>query len=268
MIGSVYKPHEEILYTLRNINKVNIVACSGCSNWSLQAGPKGLAYMTGVLKKAGKTIHYSRVIISCCLETAANIEIAKHFKHKMDGVEALVTICCTAGTKGINNARPGVPVIPTCDTFGSGPILRRGDKKLHTKPTRDDDRDLCLRSPKMFCADGHCVLSYTAGICPVTECPKEKKYGPCKEAPKGKNKRQCIVYPTQGCAWRIIEYEVTKRGLHLDTLKEAQKLHQDKNYKRLPNTIVPHKPESIAFTSRTVLKVFKPFTYPSYHWLD
>ena len=267
MIASVYKPTEELLYTLRDIEKVDIIACSGCSNWSVVAGPKGLEYITGVLQKAGKKINYSKVILSCCLETVSKMDVQRYFKPHASDIEALVAVTCTAGVKGVNNAQPGVPVIPACDTLGSGPILARGDKKLPIEKRRTDDTDLVFRCPKTICSDGHCVLSYTAGICPVTECPKELKYGPCDEAPENAAGR-CVVYPEQGCAWRIIEREVERLGGSLKTLKEAESLHKADNYQRLPMALKPHKPWSIELMSRFVRQAFRPWTYRSYHWLD
>jgi hypothetical protein len=267
MIASVYKPVEEWLYTLRDIETIDIIACSGCSNWSVVAGPRGLEYVRGILEEAGKTINYSRVILSCCLESVSRSEVEKHFQPHAADIEALVAVCCSAGIKGINNTRPGVPVIPLCDTLGSGPILARGDKRLPLSDRRMQDENLALRCPKTICGDGHCVLSYTAGICPVTECPRELKYGPCQEAPEGRE-RKCAVYPWQSCAWRIIDEEVGRLGGSLETLREAERMHKADNYNRVPLALVDHGPSTIKLTSRIVRQLFRPWTYPSYHWLD
>jgi hypothetical protein len=267
MIASVYKPVEELLYTLKDIEKVDLAACSGCSNWSLVAGPRGLEHVKGVLEEAGKRINCSRIILSCCLETVCRMDMEKYFNPHASEVDAIVAVCCSAGVKGLNIAKPGVPVIPACDTLGSGPILARGDKKLPTVKKRADDTDLALRCPRTICADGHCVLSYTAGICPITECPKELKYGPCDEAFEEPG-RKCVVYPEQGCAWDIINKEVERLVGSLDTLKKAECLHLSDDYQRMPLVIKEHTPRTIELSSRIVRQIFRRWTYPSYHWLD
>ncbi len=105
---------------------------------------------------------------------------------------------------------PMVPVVAVLDTLGTGSITRLDN--------------LVTRSLCTSC--GHCVITYTGGICPLSECPAKEKYGPCEKAPK--NGMQCAVNPYQNCVWK----EIAKRG-NLTALKELCQIHKAEEGKRL-----------------------------------
>jgi hypothetical protein len=74
---------------------------------------------------------------------------------------------------------------------------------------------------------GHCVIAYTGGICPLSECPAESKYGPCNKAPE--NGLQCAIVPEQNCIWKEIE-----KTADLATLEELSYIHKSEENKILP----------------------------------
>ena len=71
---------------------------------------------------------------------------------------------------------------------------------------------------------GECVLDISAGICPITLCPKGLLNGPCGGMDKGK----CEVDKDRDCAWVLIYNELEKKN-KLDTLKKVQ---QPKDFKK------------------------------------
>ena len=64
---------------------------------------------------------------------------------------------------------------------------------------------------------GECVLDVTAGICPVTLCPKGLMNGPCG----GMNKGKCEVDKEKDCAWVLIYKELEKNN-KLASLREIR----------------------------------------------
>jgi hypothetical protein len=74
---------------------------------------------------------------------------------------------------------------------------------------------------------GHCVIAYTGGICPLSECSAESKYGPCNKAPE--NGLQCAIVPEQNCMWKEIE-----KTTDLATLEELSHIHKSEENKILP----------------------------------
>jgi len=225
MIKAVYKTHEEIAYTLRNIERIAMIACTACGYVNNVAGPEGLAYMRSVLESYGKEVVFAKAVLSCCWEALLRNEIEKNIRPIAGDIEALVVISCMGGVKAANLCHPGVPVIAACDSLGSNPQLPRGDTRT----------DPALKCAVTVCEDGHCVLTYTAGICPVSECPRQCKYGPCDDAPMQSGVSNCIEDPGLRCVWSIIEEEAAKRGRDISALREVERIHKSHEYQRFPS---------------------------------
>ena len=59
---------------------------------------------------------------------------------------------------------------------------------------------------------GDCLLTYTAGICPVARCAKSLYNGPCGGSKEG----HCEIDTKVPCAWSLIFYRLKKQNkLHL-----------------------------------------------------
>jgi hypothetical protein len=111
-----------------------------------------------------------------------------------------------------DNNRLNHPVIPANDTiFGA---VMDGAGNFYEKCS--------------MCAE--CVLAATAGICPVTLCPKGLLNGPCGGMDKGK----CEVDKEKDCAWVLIYKELEKQG-KLDKIKQ---IYRDRDYRK---SLKPHK---------------------------
>jgi hypothetical protein len=138
-------------------------------------------------------------------------------------IDALVVVSCPGGVKSANLCNPGVPVIAACDSLGSNPQFPRGDTRT----------GLVLSPSATICTDGYCVLSYTAGICPVSECPRKTRYGPCPDFPDNSD-RWCVIDPERSCVWKVIGEEVARRGENLEILEDVERMHNVEDYQRLP----------------------------------
>jgi len=224
MIKAVYKTHDELAYTLRDLKKVALIACTACAYVNNVGGPEGVAYVKSVLESYGKDVVFSKAVLSCCWEALMRGEIENRIKPIAKDIDALVVVSCMGGVKAANLCHPGVPVIAACDSLGSNPQLPRGDTRT----------DPAVKTATTICRDGHCVLTYTAGICPVSECPRQTRYGPCDDAPDNDGSSRCTSDPERECVWVTIAEEVAKRGDDLSRLREVERMHRAGDYERLP----------------------------------
>jgi hypothetical protein len=87
-----------------------------------------------------------------------------------------------------------------------------------------------------MCDDGHCVITYTAGICPVAECPLESRYGFCEKPPEA-GSRKCTQDPGIDCVWVDIREEAEKRGVDIEVLEELKQIHEDETLRRMPSLV-------------------------------
>ncbi len=136
-----------------------------------------------------------------------------HLRPVRSKCDALVMLSCAGGIKTAFLCNPGIPVVAALDSIGSGMVTRQNNPVALSQ---------CVTC-------GHCVLTFTGGICPISECPSKKKYGPCKKAEEQED--QCVVSKNRLCIWK----EISKRG-DLAQLNELGKLHKKRSLTRIPAT--------------------------------
>lgn len=209
MNRSAWKSAHEIDYMLADAHKVSIFACGICANLSDTGGPRGLKFMTETLEAAGKEVVRARSVTACCAEEIMRQAVRKNAEALRES-DALVMISCAAGVKSAFLCEPGVPVIPAVDSVGSVPVSRLEDPVA---------RSLCTNC-------GHCVIAFTGGICPLSECPSGKKYGPCSRY--GEKGTSCVIDESRSCIWKEIE----GRG-DLEALQELGRLQAEEGFQRL-----------------------------------
>jgi hypothetical protein len=225
MIKTRWKSRAELEHALRNARKVAVFSCGTCANIIDTGGPKGIEVMKRLLGELGKEVVVAEVALACCAEELMRPLFNAHRKALAD-CDAVVIISCAGGVKSAILSNPGAPVIAALDTLGSAPV------SFQDSPVA---RSVCTTC-------GHCVLSYTGGICPISECPTKRKYGPCDKAPK--EGTACAVNPERDCVW----IEIAKRGdlKALEELAEIHKRNEDILY--TPQVrIMPVKPERKSF---------------------
>jgi hypothetical protein len=207
------------------VTNVAVFSCGGCANLSDVAGENGLRFVTRLLETWDKHVVAAKTVVSCCPETI--MRRAQHAYLERSNADALVVISCAAGVKSAFLCKPGVPVVAACDTVGIGCIPSQSATAA----------DAVARGACSTC--GHCVLSYTSGICPLAHCPAMSLYGPCKRAPTVGTR--CTLVPQQDCIWREIE----NRGADLAALQALKAMHEKHEQDRLP--AVDRKPPPALF---------------------
>ncbi len=166
-------------------------------------GTEGVRLFTKVCSELNKAVTFSRCITPCCSEEIMERTVAL-FKNRIEKADALVVLSCASGIKAANMTGLSIPVVTVLNPVGSVVVASgQGDSEL-------------LKSICTVC--GRCVLSYTAGICPVYECPAKSIYQPCKHAPD--DGKVCFIKPEKRCVW----FDINKLG-NQETLKELKSFH-------------------------------------------
>ena len=204
-----WKPVQEIEYSLKDAQKVSIISCGTCANFSGTGGHAGIKYLKEILKKYGKEIVLARCVVACCPEEIMR-QTFLAFDKQIAKSDAVVVLSCAAGIKAANLCRLDVPVVTVLDPVGSIAITSQDNWVANS---------VCVSC-------GSCVISFTGGICPISECPAKSKYGPCKKVPETGN--VCVMDGSLSCVWKEIE-----KNCCLESIAELKKLHADENLKRL-----------------------------------
>ena len=182
------KPEEELLAKISG-KRLFIFECLGCRE--LYFPKEEVAKFVDGLKEeiTGRAI----------LDYLCNREFVKayveEYSKEIEGAELVLVFSCGVGTQVVSALLESKLVYTGCDT-----LYLNGFQGLSA---RDFNCDQC----------GQCYLNYTAGICPITNCPKGLLNGPCGGAKNGK----CEVDPEADCAWVLIYKRLEKLG-KLDTL--------------------------------------------------
>ncbi len=212
MIITEQKPFQEILDSLKGYTKIFWVGGGECATTCKTGGEDELLKMKAQLEAQGKTVLGMCIPGAPCVASQIKTELAKNTKLLREA-EAILVLACGLGVQSVkDNDRLGLVVLPGCNTLFGAVMDAQGN--FYEKCS------LC----------GECVLDVTAGICPITLCPKGLLNGPCGGMDKGK----CEVDKDRDCAWVLIYKELDKRK-KLDALKKIQK---PKDFKKATK---PHK---------------------------
>ena len=211
MLLSSWKSENEIQWSLGNKQRIAVFACNFCANLNDTGGKRGLGQIKRLLKNWGKDIVVAKTVNGCCSEEVMQQSQRLYIEPVKESCDALLMLSCASGVKCAYLCKPGIPVVAALDSIGSGVV---------STTMKSVDVGICSTC-------GHCVLTWTHGICPITECPAKKKYGPCKNSPKEGN--TCVIETDQECIWKKIE----KYG-DISALKELSKIHTCNDYKRVP----------------------------------
>lgn len=199
---------------LGDYSTIGILSCGTCANLSFTGGLTGIRTLKAHLLESGKQVKLARVILACCPEEIMR-QALKSNKRALARCDALVVLSCAAGIKSANSCKPGIPVINLLDSVGSAAVAC-------TDP---------VLAASLCRSCGHCVLTCTAGICPLSECPAKSKYGPCKHF--SETKVQCAIDPGRTCVWHTIRARSTMLHL-LPALKELHARNERRDLDRAP----------------------------------
>ena len=206
MIISQLKSIEDLLFSLKEYNKIFLVGCGECATACKSGGEPEIAKMQQELEAAGKVITGSCIPSAPCVAAKLKAELAKNIKSLRQSEAALILACGLGAQSFKDNDRLDLAVLPACDTLFGAVMDAQGN----------------FFEKCSMCAE--CVLDVTAGVCPITLCPKSLLNGPCG----GVNQGKCEVDNQKDCAWVLIYRELDKNK-KLASLKE---IHKPKDFKK------------------------------------
>ena len=214
MMGQRLKPLKEILHYLDGKKKIVLMGCGGCATVFHTGGEADLEKMANTLSKEGKEVlaqvKLPSGVFACHIPTSSRY--IRKYIDEIRECDAILMMACGSGLQAIreylekrfNIFKPIYPAVDSLGFFGGGPT------KFAEK---------C-----QGCGD--CILAYTAGICPLTKCPKGLLNGPCGGVrPDGK----CEVDPEEDCVWIKI-YERLKK---LGELEMLSKIMEPKDWSEM-----------------------------------
>ncbi len=199
MIITKKKDPADILKSIERTGakKIHLFGCDTCAEQCKTGGMPELKETSKVLAASGYTVTGASLIDETCYNQIVRREFRQNAA--IAEADAILVLSCGAGVKTVtDNASTGQPVLPALDSLFLASVERVG--------RFFQGCSLC----------GSCVLEFTAGICPHTDCPKSLLNGPCGGVDSGK----CEVFPDNDCAWVRIYNKLKEQG-RLELIKET-----------------------------------------------
>ena len=188
MIISKQKELAEILELLGESRKVFIIGCAKCATVCKSGGEEEVWQMQEALAAAGREVTGSVIIDEACHMLRVGRDL-RGKKEMVDEAAALLVMACGAGVQSVSAATPK-KTVAALDSLFLGNIRRFGQFEQKCS--------LC----------GECIVTETAGICPVTACPKGLLNGPCGGMEEGR----CETDREAECAWVQIFQRLQEQG--------------------------------------------------------
>jgi ferredoxin len=172
---------------------VFIMGCGQCATVAHTGGETEVAEVAARLEAIGLEVTGWTVGEVTCHLGGTKLESRKH-GGDIEAADAVLVLACGAGVQTVADS-VAKPVFPGLESLFLGNVIRNGIFE-----------ERCL-----MC--GECVLDKTAGICPVTTCPKGLLNGPCGGMWEG----MCEVLTDRECAHvrirrRLVEQHRTGKG--------------------------------------------------------
>ena len=190
------KPLEEIERQLDGMDRIYLVGCGTCATMTKTGGREEVLHMKEHLQVLGKMVT-GWIVIPIACDEMTDVSL-KENNGAIHNAHCIMVMSCALGVHRLASYIDK-PVIPALDTLFIG--LEENPGNFH---------EVCAQC-------GHCVLGFTAGICPVTICHKHLLNGPCG----GTNDGKCEIDKAKNCAWTLI-YERLKAQGRLDVMRTYQ----------------------------------------------
>ena len=190
MIVGKPKSIEEIASSISDFKKVLILGCGGCVTVCLSGGDKEARALARDLSQQGYYENDPPSIKVDTIERQCERDLVKAFMEIPPDTEAILSLACGAGVQTLADVLDPLPVIPALNTTFLGALDEPG----------------VWREKCQGCGD--CLLTFTAGICPLARCAKRLLNGPCGGSSKGK----CEISRDVDCAWHLIVGRLKARG--------------------------------------------------------
>ncbi len=186
MIVTRKKDRTSLKKYLEDKERIVIVGCSECAAVCQTGGSEQVKEMTEFL--ADKNVLATISIESPCDKRISSRDM-RRIRDEVQEAEIIVALTCGSGVQALSEVTEK-PVLAALDTTFLGMVERLG------------------RFYERCSHCGHCILNDTAGLCPVTLCPKGLRNGPCE----GMQGEKCEVNPDMECVWSRIYKLLEKRG--------------------------------------------------------
>lgn len=206
MIISQKKPFETILEALGESRSIFLIGCAKCATVCKSGGEEEVWQMQEALHSAGREVTGSIIIDEACHMLRVGRDL-RGKQQMVDDADALLVMACGAGIQSVS-AAVQKKTVAALDSMFLGNIKRFGQFEQKCS--------LC----------GECILSETAGICPVTACPKGLLNGPCG----GMDNGRCETDPDAECAWA----QIFSRIINDDHKMNLDRSVPPKNYAKIP----------------------------------
>jgi ferredoxin len=168
--------------------RVFIMGCGECATVAGTGGEKEVLAAKARLEREGLEVTGWSVGDVACHSAGQRLEARKH-AGELGKADAVLVLACGAGVQTMADAT-SVPVTPGLESVFLGNVVRHG--------VFEERCQMC----------GDCVLDRTAGICPVTTCPKGLLNGPCGGMWEGK----CEVQVDRECTHVRIRRRLAEQG--------------------------------------------------------
>jgi hypothetical protein len=195
---------------------VFIMGCGECATASQTGGEPEVLAAKARLEAEGFEVSGWAVSEVTCHSGGVRLDTRKHAE-EVAAADAVVVLACGAGVQTVADA-VSKPVFPGLESAFLGNVVRHG--------VFEERCQMC----------GDCVLDKTAGICPVTTCPKGLLNGPCGGMWNG----MCEVLTDHECAHVRIRQRLAEQG----RLAKGTLPPKDHSAKRGPGSINTRKPST------------------------
>ncbi|MBI5117826.1 methylenetetrahydrofolate reductase C-terminal domain-containing protein [Candidatus Poribacteria bacterium] len=179
MIISRQKPLDEIKASVAGYHKLAIIGCGGCAAVCQSGGTKQV-------EEIQKTLGDKKVVFTFQIDEPCDQRILarelRRIEKRLQNVDAVLVLACGTGVQTLASSIDK-PCLTGLDTLFPGTVIH--------STSYAENCDAC----------GECLLNFTAGICPRTNCPKGIANGPCSE----KLDEKCPVDPESECVWVTID---------------------------------------------------------------
>lgn len=202
------KPLEEILEYIKDYKKILIIGCKECAYGCEESGEEELRNLSKEIKKERERLGESIEILERVLVRQCSPEYLKPIEEDLEKVEAILTLGCGVAVNLIADLYPKIEVYPGVNTLFCGAKIREGYWVEKCK------------------ACGECIVGYTAGLCPITRCPKNMLNGPCGGAKNG----ICEVRKDLACVW----IQIIRRLKNRNKLENLTKIWEAKDWRKEP----------------------------------
>jgi len=182
------KSFDEIQKSLGVSKRVYIIGCGTCPTQLHTGGKPEVLDIKAKLEGAGRDVTGWMVIPTAC--DSLTEDALKESVGEIEKADAILVLSCAYGVQTVASHAEKLTV-PALNTLFVGKEGEVGELV-----------ELCTQC-------GECVLGFTAGICPVTQCAKGLLDGPCGGSSGGK----CEVSGDTPCAWQSIHDRLAKLGL-------------------------------------------------------